>query len=154
MALIWTILGGILIAVVLAVCITYFVVRPILARKVSKGAEGLARELHGQPPLMSTAASCEGCSDPDRLAVKGIGALALTEQALVFVSGDGEHALIIPRDRIVEIGPATSVEILGRTVRRPRPMLAVRWRNGRDIELNTAFTLDDATTWTAAVFAQ
>lgn len=147
----WTILGAILITLVLAMCITFFVVRPMLARKVSKGAQGLARELHGQPPLMSTAASCEGCSDPDRLAVKGIGALALTEQAVVFVSGDGEHSLIIPRDKIDEAGPAGSVEILGKTVRRPRPMLAIRWRNGNGVSLNTAFTLDDATTWATAI---
>ena len=151
MNFVWTILGAILITLVLAMCITFFIVRPILARKVSKGALGLARELHGQPPLISTAASCEGVSDPDRMGLKGIGALALTEQAVVFVSGDGEHTLVIPRDKIDEAGPATSVEILGKTVRRPRPMLAVRWRNGHDVPLNTAFTLDDANTWTTAI---
>ncbi len=154
MTVIWTILGAILITIVLAFCITFFIVRPILARKVNAGAAGVARELHGRQPLLSTAASCEGCSNPDRGGLKGVGVIALTEQALVFASGDNDQTVIIPRSKVTEAGPATSVELLGRTVRRGRPMLAVHWNDGRGINQLIVFTIDDPLQWAAAIPVQ
>lgn len=151
MTVVWTILGTILITVVLAFCITFFIVRPRLARKVNIGATGLAKELHGRPPLMSTAASCEGCSDPDRGGLKGVGAIALTEQAVVFVAGSTSDSVIIPRDKVGEVGPATTLDILGRKIRRARPMLAINWTDGHGNAQTIAFTLDDPLQWAAAI---
>lgn len=151
MTVVWTVLGAILITVVLAFCITFFLVRPMLARKVNTGVAGLAKELHGRPPLMSTAASCEGCSDPDRSGLKGVGAIALTEQAVVFVSGSTSQSVIIPREKVTEAGPATNLEILGRRVRRSRPMLAVNWLDGHGVAQLIAFTIDDPLQWAAAI---
>lgn len=151
MTVLWTVLGALLITVVLAFCITFFIVRPILAKKVNAGVAGLAKELHGRPPLMSTAASCEGCSDPDRGGLKGIGAIALTEQALVFVAGSTDQSVIIPRDKVVEAAPATNVELLGRTVRRSRPMLSVSWLDGHGNTQLIAFTLDEPLQWAASI---
>ena len=79
----WIVLSAILITVVLAFCITFF-----SYSRCWQGKGGLYRgnapgkELHGRPPLMSAAASCEGCSDPDRSGLKG-SVRALTEQAVV-----------------------------------------------------------------------
>ena len=44
MTVLWTVLGALLITVVLAFCITFFIVRPILAKKVNAGVAGLAKE--------------------------------------------------------------------------------------------------------------
>lgn len=151
MTLVWTILGALLITVVLAFCITFFIVRPRLAKKVNAGATEVAKELHGRPPLKSTAASCEGCSDPDRMSLKGVGVIALTEQALVFGSGANGTTVVIPRAKVTEVGPATSVEILGRPIRRARPMLLVRWNDGHDVNQLIAFTLDDPLQWAAEI---
>ncbi len=147
----WTVLGALLITVVLAFGITYFIVRPRLTAKVNAGAQVLARELHGRPPLMSSGASCEGCTDPDRFGLKGIGAIALTEQALVFVSGSTTDTIVIPRETVSEAGPVTSFEVLGKTVRRARPMLAVSWRDGNNFDQRIAFTVDDPMQWGAAI---
>ena len=151
MTLVWTILGAILITVVLAFCITFSIVRPRLAKKVNAGATEVAKELHGRQPLKSTAASCEGCSDPDRMALKGVGVIALSEQALVFGSGANGTTVVIPRSKVTEVGPATSIEILGRSIRRARPMLLVRWNDGKDVNQLIAFTIDDPLGWSAAI---
>ena len=151
MTVLWTVLGAILITIVLAFCITFFIVRPILAKKVNAGVAGLAKELHGRPPRMSTAASCEGCSDPDRTGLKGIGAIALTEQALVYVSGSTDESVVIPRDKVIEAAPATNLEILGRTIRRGRPMLSVNWTDGHGNSQLIAFTLDEPLQWAASI---
>ncbi len=150
MVVLWTILGALLITVVLAFGITYFIVRPRLARKVNAGAEVLSRELHGRLPLLSSAASCEGCTDPDRFGLKGIGAIALTEQALVFVAGSTQDTVVIPREAVTEAVPVTSFEVLGKTVRRARPMLSVAWNDGNNFPQRIAFTLDDPMQWAAA----
>jgi hypothetical protein len=154
MTVVWTILGALLITAVLAFCITFFIVRPRLARKVNDGAQQVAKELHGRRPLKSTAASCEGCSDPDRVALKGIGVIALTEQAVVFATDIEGRSVVIPRDRVIEAGPGTSVELLGRTVKRPRPMLVITWQDGRDLTQRIAFTIDDPLGWAASIPAQ
>lgn len=151
MTVVWTILGALLITVVLAFCITFFIVRPRLAKKVNAGAKEVAKELHGRPPLKSTAASCEGCSDPDRISLKGVGVIALTEQAVVFAAGANGSSVIIPRSKVTEVGPATSVELLGRHVRRARPMLLITWKDGHDTAQQIAFTLDDPLQWAAEI---
>ncbi|NQU36447.1 MAG: hypothetical protein HQ526_02485 [Actinobacteria bacterium] len=146
----WTILGALLITVLLAFGITYYIVRPRLARKVNAGAVVLSRELHGRPPLLSSAASCEGCTDPNRFGLKGIGAIALTERALVFVAGSTEDTVVIPRESVSEVGPVTIFEVLGKTVRRARPMLSVTWKDGNGFVQRIAFTVDDPMQWAAA----
>lgn len=151
MTTVWAVLGGILAAVVLAVCLVFFVVRPILARKVESGAEGLAKELHGRPPLRSSAASCDGVNTFVKSGVRGIGALGLTEQALVFVAGSTETALIIPLDQITQVAPSTIFEAEGKTVRRAQPMLVVHWNGHEGATPAAAFSVDDALSWVAAL---
>ncbi|MBP7972657.1 MAG: hypothetical protein WBB44_00120 [Candidatus Nanopelagicales bacterium] len=151
MTTVWAVLGGLLAAAVLAVCLVFFVVRPILARKVESGAEGLAKELHGRPPLRSSAASCDGVNTFVKEGVRGIGALGLTEQALVFVAGSTETSLIIPLDHITQVAPSTIFEAEGKTVRRAQPMLVVHWNGHLGATPAAAFTVDDALSWVAAV---
>lgn len=151
MSWLWTILGALLIAAVLAACITYFLVRPALARRIDAGGKLVARELHGRPPLMSGAASCEGITDPERVGLRGVGVIAMSEQALVFGNSKNELVVIIPRDRVTRSETATSFSALGRTVKRPRPMLLVGWRDGRDNTQEVAFTLDRTADWVAAL---
>lgn len=151
MSWIWILLGALLIAVVFSVCIGFFVVRPRLAKKINAGARGLAKELHGRPPLLSGAAACEGSSDPARFGLQGLGALGLTEQALVFVAGQSEESVIIPLSTVIEATPATSYSSAQRTIRRSRPMLVVRWWARNDQEVSIGFTVDDAAVWVAAM---
>lgn len=151
MSLVWLILGVILITVVLSISIVYFIVRPRVMKRVETGALVLGQELHGRDPLRSSPANCEGVSDPDRLNLKGIGALGLTDQALVFAQGESQNSVIIALPAIDVIEVVQSVEILEKTVRRPNPLLVVRWTNPGQNQKTIAWSVDDADLWAEAV---
>lgn len=151
MSLLWLILGVILITIVLSTSIVYFVVRPRVMRKVETGALVLGQELHGREPLRSGPANCEGVSDPDKLAVKGLGALGLTDQALVFGQGESQASIIIALAAIDSVEVAKSVEILEKTVRRPNPILVTSWTNPGQVQKTIAWSVDDPEIWVEAI---
>lgn len=152
MTTVWAVLGALLITVVGAACVMFFIVRPRITKRVAAGARGLSRELYGQQPIMSSPAACEGCTDPDRLSLKGVGAIALTQQALVFASGVEDQSIIIPRAAVISSTPQTSFTFLTQTVKRPQPMLVVKWRVERSgLNHEIAFTLNDPLDWVAAL---
>lgn len=127
MSVVWTVLGVILVLLVITVLVLFFIVRPRLARTVNSGARTLARELHGRKPLMSGAAVCEGCTDEAKGHLVGLGAIALTEQALVFASGSADATVIIPRSEIRSSTISSTAEIRGRSLNRGQPLLVVTW---------------------------
>ena len=130
MEVLWAVLGALLVTVVVVVCLVFFLVRPRLIAKVQDASEGLARELNGRPPLLASGAQCEACSDLARSALLGFGALGLTEQAVVFVSGGSGASVIIPRAAILETTVSTTFTWEKKTIRRARPMLLIKWRVG------------------------
>ncbi len=147
MTLVWAILGGLLISVVASVCLVYFVVRPLMMRRVKTGTAGLVLQLHGREPLLSGAASCTGTSDDRSAALKGLGALALTEYALVFVSGSTSTPLIVARDTITHVGVTADLPADGKLFPRAKSVLLVRWSPPTRDEIEVSFTLDDPGRW-------
>lgn len=154
MTVIWAVLGALLITAVFAVLVVFFFVRPALAKKINVAAKALSSELYGRPPLISSAASCEGSTDPGRSALTGIGVIALTEQALVFVAGGNKASVIIPVANLVAVTTSTTFTSATRLVRRPRSMLVVKWRVPGSFDQGEpaiAFTLDQAQLWVDAI---
>lgn len=151
MSLVWLILGVIFITVVLSVSFVYFVVRPRVMGRVETGSLVLGQELHGREPLRSAPANCEGISDPERLHLKGLGALGLTDQALVFGHGQSQGSVIIPLTAIDSVEEVKSVEILAKKVRRPNPLLVVNWTNQGQSQKTIAWSVDDPSQWVTAV---
>lgn len=151
MSLVWLILGVILITVVLSITIVYFVVRPRVMKRVETGALVLGQELHGREPLRSGPANCEGVNDPDRLNLKGLGALGLTDQALVFGQGESQASVIIALSTIESVEVAQSVEILDKTIRRPNPIVVAKWTNPGQTQKTIAWSVDDPELWVQAI---
>ena len=147
MTLVWAILGGLLISVVASCCIVFFIVRPLVMRRIRTGATGLSKELHGREPLLSAPASCNGTSDDRSAALKGLGALALTEYALVFVSGSTSTSLIIPRENINHVDVTADLRAESKVGRRAKPTLSIRWAVPSRDEVEVSFTIDDPGTW-------
>lgn len=148
MSVVWLILGVVLVTVVLSLCIVYFVVRPRLVKRVEAGALRLGQELHGREPVRSGPASCEGVGDPDKSRILGIGALGVTDQAVVFAQGETGDSIIIMLSAISSVQVMNSIEILAKTIRRANPMLVLDWQNPGAAAPNViAFTLDDAQSW-------
>ena len=151
MSLVWLFLGVLLLTVVLSVSFVYFVVRPRMMKRVETGALVLGQELHGREPLRSAPANCEGVSDPDRLNLKGIGALGLTDQALVFGQGETQVSVMVPLGAIDSVETAQSVEILTHKIKRPNPLLVARWTNEGQNQKTIAWSVDDPDLWVEAI---
>lgn len=150
-------------------CVVFFVIRPRLAKRMAAASEGLSKELMGRQPLMYGVAQFEGSTDPDRAGFKGVGALAVTDQAIVFVSGTTQSSLIIPRTALISAVPATSFAAPSKTIRRPRPMLVITWQARKRAEVSVisdepgqqsvadhsapsiALSVDDAMRWLAVL---
>jgi hypothetical protein len=96
MSWIWIVLGALLIAVVVSVLFGFFVWRPRARQRVTQATEALAQELHGRPPLLIAPAQCRKAEIRDGGSLPGLGVLALTEQAVLYSSG--QRVVILPRD--------------------------------------------------------
>lgn len=149
MSWVWVVLGALLITVVAAVCVVFFIVRPIVARRVNSAMELLGRELHGRQPLRYSAVRCEACTRAAGPDLRGLGALALTDQAFVFAVGEAA-SLIVPLAWITSLSAQTTFAAGGRAVRHRLPMLVLRWRTDAGAESAVAFTVDDPDAWIAA----
>lgn len=151
MSVFWLILGVIFLTVVLSICFVYFVVRPRVMGRVETGSLVLGQELHGREPLRSAPANCEGISDPERLGLKGLGAMGLTDQALVFGHGQSQGSVIIPLTSIDSVEELKSVEILTKKIRRPNTLLVVNWTNQGQSQKTIAWSVDDPAQWVSAI---
>ncbi len=147
---IWAILGIILVAFVAAVLYAFFIKRPRTIKQLRASAELVARETHGRPPDLLAPARCEAVSIAAKEHVRGVGALALTEQGLVFGAADPERTLIIARSSIVRAGTVRTMRGATETANRTTPMLAVRWQ-AADAEEQAAFSTPMALEFVSAL---
>ncbi len=96
MSWLWVVLGALLIALVVSVLLGFFVWRPRAKKRVTLATEALAQELHGRPPLLIAPAQCRKAQVRDGASLPGLGVLALTEQAVLYSSG--QRVVILPRE--------------------------------------------------------
>lgn len=134
MSWIWVVLGALLIALVVSVLVGFFYWRPRAQKQVTAATAALAAELHGRPPLLIAPAQCRKAELRDAASLQGLGVLALTEQAVLFSSG--QRVAILARDGLVVNSKGTSLEFVSQT---PQGRLVV--------------TLPDLAPWTAALGA-
>lgn len=134
MSWIWVVLGALLIALVVSVLVGFFYWRPRAQKRVSSATEALAAELHGRPPLLIAPAQCRKAELRDGSSLTGLGVLALTEQGVLFSSG--QRVVVLSRDGLVVRSKGTTLEFVSQT---PQGRLVL--------------TLPDPAPWTAALGA-
>lgn len=110
MSWVWVVLGALLIALVVSVLFGFFYWRPQAQKRVTRASQALAEELHGQPPLLIAPAQCRSSDLRDGAALKGLGVLALTEQAVLFSSG--ERVVILSREGLSLGGTSRTLEFV------------------------------------------
>lgn len=108
MSWVWVVLGALLIALVVSVLFGFFYWRPRAQKRVTAATQALAEELHGRPPLLIAPAQCRSADLRDGVSLKGLGVLALTEQALLYSSGD--RVVILAREGLRLDGKGTTLE--------------------------------------------
>ena len=96
MSWVWVVLGAVLIALVGSVLFGFFYWRPRAQKRVTGATQAIAQELHGRPPLLIAPAQCRKADVRDGESLPGLGVLALTEQAVLYSSG--ERVLVLSRD--------------------------------------------------------
>lgn len=108
MSWLWVVLGALLIALVVSVLFGFFYWRPRAQKRVTKATQMLAEELHGRPPLLVAPAQCRTAQFRDAASLPGLGVLALTEQAVLYSSG--ERVVIMAREGLVLQGKGNNLE--------------------------------------------
>lgn len=96
MSVVWLVLGALLVVLVASVLAGFFYWRPRAQNRVKTAAEALAGELHGAPPLLVAPAQCRKAELRDGGSLPGLGVLALTEQAVLYSSGN--RVVILSRE--------------------------------------------------------
>lgn len=134
MSWIWVVLGALLIALVVSVLVGFFYWRPRAQKRVTTATQALAGELHGRPPLLLVPAQCRSAELRDAGSLRGLGVLALTEQAVLYSSGD--RVVILSREGLTVNAKGNNLEFVS-TV--PQGRLIV--------------TLPDTAPWVAALSA-
>lgn len=110
---IWAVLGAVLIVLLLVVLFSFFIWRPRARDQVGRATQAIAEELHGRPPIMIAPAQCSRADIRDAEQVKGLGVVALTEQAVLF--SRGERVVILSRDGLRSSASGTSLELVSQT---------------------------------------
>ena len=128
----WIVLGALLIALVVSVLSGFFVWRPPAQNRVTHATQALAGELHGREPLLLSAAQCRRAEVRDGESLPGLGVLALTEQAVLYSSGD--RVVILSREGLVLQPKGNTLEFVSQV---PQGRLTV--------------TLPDTAPWVAAL---
>ena len=113
MSWIWVVLGALLIALVTSVLIGFFYWRPRAQKRVTAASQALAEELHGRPPLLIAPAQCLKADLRDAASLPGLGVLALTEQAVLYSTG--ERVVILARDGLQVRSNGTNLEFASQT---------------------------------------
>ena len=105
----WFVLGALLVVLVASVLISFFYWRPRAKQRVTLATQALAQELHGRPPELITPAQCRSADLRDGESLKGLGVLALTEQAVLYSTG--ERVVVLPRDGMRAESRGTRLEL-------------------------------------------
>lgn len=108
MSWVWIVLGVLLIALVGSLLFGFFYWRPRAQHRVTRATQAIAQELHGRPPLLIAPAQCRDAEVRDGEGLRGLGVLALTEQAVLYSSGD--RVVILQRDGLRLRAKGTSLE--------------------------------------------
>lgn len=132
MSTVWLLLGVLLIIVVGSVLFGFFYWRPRAQNRVKAATEALAQELHGRPPLLLAPAQCKSADVRDAGSLPGLGVLALTEQAVLYSSG--ERVVVLSREGLQVQAKGRSLEFVSQL---PQGRLVV--------------TLPDPGPWSAAL---
>jgi hypothetical protein len=132
MSVFWFVLGVLLIALVGSVLFGFFFWRPRAQKRVKSATEALAQELHGRPPLLIAPAQCKKATLRDAASLPGLGVLALTEQALLYSSG--QRVVVMSREGLQVLNKGRNLEFVSQV---PQGSLMV--------------TLPDPSPWTAAL---
>ena len=132
MSTLWFVLGVVLIALVGSVLFGFFYWRPRAQKRVKAATEALAEELHGRPPLLIAPAQCKKANVRDADSLPGLGVLALTEQALLYSSG--QRVVVMSREGLQVVPKGRNLEFQSQV---PQGSLVV--------------TLPDQSPWTAAL---
>lgn len=110
MSWIWMVLGVLLLVVVASALFGFFYWRPRAQRRVTAASKALAQELHGRPPLLIAPAQCRSADVRDGESLPGLGVLALTEQAVLYSSG--ERVVILQREGLTLTAKGTNLEFV------------------------------------------
>jgi hypothetical protein len=110
MSWIWIVLGVLLLVLVVSVLFGFFYWRPRAQRRVTRATQALAEELHGRAPLLIAPAQCRSAEVRDADSLPGLGVLALTEQAVLYSSG--ERVLILQREGLELRSKGTNLEFV------------------------------------------
>ncbi|MEZ5186573.1 MAG: hypothetical protein R2720_12570 [Candidatus Nanopelagicales bacterium] len=108
MSWVWIVLGALLIVLVGSLLFGFFYWRPRAQRRVTEATQAIAQEMHGRPPLLIAPAQCREVDVRDGAGLRGLGVLALTEQAVLY-SGGG-RVVILQRDGLRLQAKGTSLE--------------------------------------------
>ena len=132
MSWVWLVLGALLIALLASVLFGFFVWRPRAQNRVTLATQALAGELHGHQPLLLAPAQCRKAEVRDGGSLPGLGVLALTEQAVLYSSG--ERVVILAREGLTLQHKGSTLEFVSQV---PQARLVV--------------TLPDTAPWVAAL---
>lgn len=113
MSVIWWVLGLVLITLVVGVLVGFFVYRPRAQKRVTAATQAIAAELHGRPAEMIAPAQCRDAEIRDPGSVKGLGVLAMTDQAVLFCAG--ERVVILARDGLTASAAGTTLQLRATT---------------------------------------
>ena len=132
MTVVWLVLGIALILLVGSVLFGFFYWRPRAQQRVTSATQALAQELHGNQPLLMSPAQCKKAEVRDAESLPGLGVLALTEQALLYSSG--ERVVVMSREGLRVTSQGRNLEFVSEV---PQGRLVV--------------TLPDPQPWSAAL---
>lgn len=110
MSWVWVVLGVLLLVVVASALFGFFFWRPRAQRRVTAASKAIASELHGRPPLLIAPAQCRSAEVRDADSLPGLGVLALTEQAVLYSSG--QRVVVLQRDGLSLSTKGSSLEFV------------------------------------------
>lgn len=138
----WLIVGVLLIAVVGAVLYLFFVVRPRSTSQVTAAVQLLVNQTHGRRPDVLVPATCVATTAPHKAELAGLGAMAITNQGVLFAAVDPDRVLVIPRADLVSATVSTSANSGSGTITKVLPMLVLQWHHAGE-PVDAAFTVPD-----------
>ncbi len=110
MSWIWIVLGVFLVVLVGSVLFGFFYWRPKAQKRVTDATQALADELHGRPPLLIAPAQCKKAEVRESQSLRGLGVLALTEQAVLYSSG--QRVVVMSRDGLQMLSKGRDLEFI------------------------------------------
>lgn len=110
MSWIWVVLGVFLVVLVGSVLFGFFYWRPKAQKRVTEATAALAEELHGRPPLLIAPAQCKTAEVREAQSLRGLGVLALTEQAVLYSSG--QRVVVMSRDGLQLLSKGRDLEFV------------------------------------------